>query len=70
MKNGWGNCPDCGRDIGATRCGLAVRHGYLRVKRGYRRVNLPHLQSGHDHHACPGSGKPLLNHIDLRKRRI
>lgn len=61
FKYGWGLCSRCGADCGATKNGLAARHGFLRVPRGFRRTNLPQLASGHDHHGCAGSGKALRN---------
>ena len=64
-KHGWGDCSHCGCDTGATKNGLAVRHGFIRIKRGYKRVIMPDLESGKDHHACEGSGKKLDNYYKL-----
>lgn len=50
-------CAHCGFDVCATKTGKAVRHGFIRVKRGGYRVNMPQLASGYDHHPCAGSGK-------------
>ena len=61
-KYGWGECSCCGYiDVGATKNGLAVRHLFIRIRKGYRRLAFPDLKAGHDYHACAGSGKPLLN---------
>ena len=60
FKYGWGQCSHCGADVGATKNGLAVRHGFTRIKKGYKRVAQPHLRSGIDHKPCPGSGKPMV----------
>ena len=59
MKNkyGWVTCCHCNRQVSATKRGLAVRHGFIRVKRGYIRVNIPSARSGHDTFPCEGSGK-------------
>lgn len=65
MKNkyGWGDCPYCGCDVGATKNGLAVRHGFIRIKVGIKRLAFPDLLGGHDYHPCKGSGKKLFNHF-------
>lgn len=60
-KFGWGICKDCGSDVCATKSGLAVRHGFIRVRRGYIRPYIPNAKSGRDNFPCPGSGKPLKN---------
>ena len=66
-RSGWGDCPYCRKEVGATSTGLAVRHGFIRIKHGITRTALPHLKSGRDHKACPGSGQPLENWYDPRK---
>ena len=60
-QNGYGLCQHCGRDVIPTKDGRAIRHGYIRVRQGYKRTFLPDLLGGRDHHPCPGSGKPVKN---------
>lgn len=66
-RYGWGRCPHCGRDIGATKTGKAIRHGFIRIKKGYKRRILRNCEGGHDYYPCEGSGKPLR---DWYSRRI
>jgi hypothetical protein len=58
-RYGWGSCSHCSSYVGATKNGKAVRHGFIRVRRGYWRLNLSWLKSGQDHNPCEGSGEPL-----------
>jgi hypothetical protein len=62
MKNrwGWGDCSVCGINVSASKHGLAVRHGFIKVRRGTRRLAYPDVLGGRTAHACEGSGKPLL----------
>lgn len=60
-RYGWGDCSRCGMDVRTTKHGKAARHGFIRIKKGFVRKIDPTLASGHDHHACPGSGKPVDN---------
>ena len=46
MRYGWGNCLHCGLMTAATKTGLAVRHGFIRIKKGYVRTHMRYLASG------------------------
>ena len=68
MKYGWGNCQHCGWDVGATKNGKAVRHGYIRIRKARRKI-LPDIPVGTDYGPCQGSGKPLRDFYDLSVER-
>lgn len=59
-KHGWGNCPYCELFVCATKNGKTVRHGFIRVRKGYVRTAFPSIPSGTDGKPCSGSGKPIL----------
>lgn len=59
FRYGYGNCSHCGWDVGVTKQGKAVRHGFIRVRRGTRRTAYPDIPPGKTGHACKGSGQPV-----------
>lgn len=59
-KYGIGDCPDCGRDFRLTKDGRVPRHGFIRIKRGFKRVHLPECKEGHTYYPCPGSGQKAV----------
>jgi hypothetical protein len=53
---GCGTCSYCNLEVAATKDGRAIRHGFIRVKKGYRRRAFPELRGGTTGYACRGSG--------------
>lgn len=60
----FGKCPYCGAWYRVNKNGKIYRHGFIRVRKGFKRVAFPDIPSGTDGKPCPGTGQVCLEWLD------